>query len=58
MFTYIPFLKFKGLSDLEIKDLQYFSTSYNQTHPSQVTHGINMQPLKVQHKIKDIFLEL
>lgn len=59
MFTYIPFLKFKELSESEIDVLKnYSTTSFYQDNQSQTTHSINMQPLQVEHKIEDVFLEL
>jgi len=57
IFTYIPFLKFKGLTNLEIDELKNFSTSFNQDNPKKTTSSVNMQPLQVGHKIEDVFLE-
>lgn len=57
IYSYIPFLKFNGLSDLEIQDLRNLANeSFLPKNSKKIT--INMQPLKVEHNIEDCFLEI
>lgn len=60
-YSYIPFLKYNGISDEKIKELRSFCN--NKHHSENVSHlpkksTVNMQPLQVEHKIEKCFLEL
>lgn len=54
-FTHIPYLKYKGLSEEEITHLKEISKSNGKPN---VEIEVNMRPLKVEHSMEDIFLEL
>lgn len=57
--TYIPYLKFNGLTDAEInylKGLADKSTKYNNSKDCDYSSKINMQPLQIGKCIEDYFL--
>lgn len=60
-YTYIPFLKYNGLSDKKIEELRIFCNNSNSSQDvsdSPSITSVNMQPLQIGHKIEDCFLEL
>lgn len=59
MYSYIPFLKFNGITDTEICKLYKFKDEgfYEKTN-TDLKSFVNMQPLKVENKIEDCFIEI
>lgn len=59
LYTYIPYLKFHGISDIKIKEMCDFCRNRNDIETSTKTnYSVNMQPLQVGHNIEDVFLEI
>ena len=57
-YAYIPFLRFNGISEKQIKELCSFCQTSNDENTVKESCKINMQPLQVGHNIEDYFLEL
>lgn len=58
-FTYIPFLRYNGLDEKLICDMQnYFVNNKSQSKQDRNCLTTNMQPLQVGHNIEDSFLEI
>lgn len=54
-FTHIPYLQYKGLSEEEITYLKEISKSNGKPN---LDIDVSMRPLKVEHSMEDVFLEL
>lgn len=54
-FTHIPYLQYKGLSEEEITYLKEISKSNGKPN---LDIDVSMKPLKVEHSMEDVFLEL
>ncbi len=54
-FAHIPYLRYKGLSEEEITHLKSISKSNDKP---KLGPDVNMKPLKVEHSMEDVFLEL
>lgn len=52
-FAYIPFLRFKGLSDTEISNIR--ASGVRPDIKTSQSSKVNMSPLSVEHSVRDYF---
>ncbi len=57
-FVYVPFLRFKGVSEDIINNLKRQNKPYQYSDVSLENLTVNMRPLNVGHKMEDVILEI